>query len=155
MPLLVHGFAHISGFLASWTKKDRGFKDNPWLITADVSLQSSLGRAFGIIWLMSMIAFVGAGAGVILKQSWWPEAALSGSVLSLIVILPWWKTVVSGAKIGAIFDLLVIGLVLSPWKEQLIDIVSKGLNQEFAGYQPASQNPHPHSRFTDHLIWPV
>ena len=88
LPLLVHGLAHICGFLASWTKKDQGFKDEPWLLSRDVTLHSQLGRAFGLLWLMSMVAFIGAGFGIILKQFWWPQAVLFGSVLSLIVILP-------------------------------------------------------------------
>jgi cytochrome c biogenesis protein CcdA len=127
IPLLVHGAAHFSGFLASWTKKDQGFKDNPWILSNDVTMKTPLGRAFGIIWLLTMIAFFFAGVAVIMTESWWLEAALAGSVFSLIVIIPWWKTVVYGAKIGTIFDLIIIGFVLSPWSEKIMEIISQGM----------------------------
>ncbi len=127
MPLLVHGAAHFSGYMAAWTKKNQGFNDNPWLFSKDITIRTPVGRAFGIIWLLSMIAFFSAGSAIIMTHFWWKEAALSGSVLSLIVIIPWWKTVVFGARIGAIFDLLIIGFMLSPWCEQVMEIVFKGM----------------------------
>jgi len=127
MPLLIHGAAHISGYLASWTKRDQGFNDNPWLFSKDITIKTPLGRSFGILWLLSMIAFISSGVAIVLAQFWWVQAVLAGSVLSLIAIVPWWKTVSYAAKIGAIFDLLLIGFILCPWCQQIMDVVFKGM----------------------------
>lgn len=47
-----------------------------------------------------------------------------GSVISLILIVPWRNTGVPGAKAGAAFDLLILVLlVISPLKDRIIELV--------------------------------
>jgi hypothetical protein len=45
------------------------------------------------------------------------------AVVSLIVIVPWWNTVVAGAKAGAAFDGLVLIALSLPWRESVIAAV--------------------------------
>jgi hypothetical protein len=45
--------------------------------------------------------------------------ALTGASASLLAIVPWWNTVVSGAKAGALFDLVIL-VVLLVGKDQLL-----------------------------------
>jgi hypothetical protein len=40
--------------------------------------------------------------------------------MSLLAIIPWWNTVVPGAKVGALFDLITVIALLPPWREQLM-----------------------------------
>ena len=122
-PLLIHGLAHIGGFLASWTSNQAGFSDRPWILSSRGTLDSAVGRVFGILWLVAMVAFVIAGLGLLFSQPWWPSVAVPAAVLSLVVILPWWNTVPPGAKVGAAFDLLVLLVLLSPLKQWLLDLV--------------------------------
>lgn len=117
--LIAHGLGHISGFLAAWTRADVGFKDGPWLFSPGVKVKSGIGRLFGLIWLLAMIALSGSGVGLILRQAWWPTLALAGSILSLVSIIPWWNVVVPGAKLGAAFDLLLIIVLATPMKNIL------------------------------------
>lgn len=100
VPLFLHGMAHISGFLASWTRGDFGYSPRPWLISSGVHLNSGVGRVFGLPWL-----------------------AVTAASLSLIVIIPWWNTVPAGARFGAIFDLLVLAILLSPFQTKLFDVI--------------------------------
>ncbi len=123
VPLLAHGLAHLSGFFASWTSSDNGYNTQPWLFSSTVHLQSTLGRAFGLLWLVAMFGLAGSALGILFRQAWWPYAAVASSAISLCVIVPWWNTVPLGAKFGAVFDLLVIGIMLSPAKEGLLEIV--------------------------------
>lgn len=122
-PLIVHGLAHLGGVVASWTLNLSGFSERPWLLSSGVTLQSSLGRVFGLLWLVAMVGFVGTGLGLVFKQQWWPALAIPAAIVSLVVIVPWWKTVPPGAWVGAAFDLLVIFLLLLPLKEQILDLV--------------------------------
>jgi hypothetical protein len=124
LPLLIHGVAHISGFRASWTAHDSGFKDRPWILSAGGTLQSPIGRVFGILWLVASAAFLVAGLGLLFSQLWWPTVAVPAAILSLVVILPWWNAVPLGSKIGAAFDVLVLVVLFSPLRDSLLTAVA-------------------------------
>ncbi len=117
VPLIGHGLAHVSGFFASWTNNDAGFGRRPWIFSSGVGLQSLVGRLFGLLWLAAAAVLVAAGVGLAVEAAWWQTLAVVGALLSLVVILPWWNTVPSGAKIGAAFDLLILILLLTPLKD--------------------------------------
>lgn len=122
-PLILHGIAHISGFISSWTSNLAGFVERPWILSSTVTLRDPLGRAFGLLWLVALISLVGAGVGLISGQDWWPSLTVIGAILSLVVILPWWNTVPPGAKVGAAFNLLVIILLLLPVKSRILELI--------------------------------
>ncbi len=119
LPFLVHGAAHVSGFLASWTVLEVGFSGSAWILSPNVSYRSVIGRGFGVLWLAAALGHLAAGLGLILGQDWWVSAALGGSLVSLMVIVPWWNTVPPGARLGAAFDLLVILVLLTPARDLL------------------------------------
>jgi hypothetical protein len=122
-PLIGHGLAHLSGAIASWASNLEGFSDRPWILSSGVTLQSAIGRAFGLLWLAALVGFVGTGLGLVFRQEWWPALAIPAAVISLAAIIPWWKTVPPGAWVGAAFDLLVIIILLLPLKDRILDIV--------------------------------
>jgi hypothetical protein len=122
-PLIVHGSAHISGFIASWTKNLAEYSENPWIFSSDITFQSPVGRAFGLLWLIAAIGFIASGLGLVFGQSWWPILAIAASVISLVVIVPWWNSVPPGAKVGAVFDVLVILAMLLPLKDKILDLI--------------------------------
>ena len=118
---VLHGLAHLSGFFASWTTNTSGFTDRPWILSGNVTLNSGLGRVFGLLWLVVTLCSVGAGIGLALQQPWWPVLAIAQAAVSLIVIVPWWNTVVPGSKVGAAFDVIVMVALFLPWREGLIE----------------------------------
>lgn len=121
--LIAHGLANIAGLVAAWTNNASGFTGQPWLLSNGVTLQSGLGRAFGLVWLISTVALVGAEVGLVLHQDWWRAPALAGSIVSAAAIFPWWNAVPPGARFGGLFDLLVIVVLLSPLGDQLAQAV--------------------------------
>jgi hypothetical protein len=116
---ILHGFAHLSGFMASWTKNSSGFSGRPWVLSTGVTLHSGVGHIFGLLWLVAAICSISAGIGLALAQPWWPVLATAQALVSLIVIVPWWNTVARGAKVGAVFDVIVLIALLPPWREQI------------------------------------
>lgn len=118
--LALHGLVYISGFAAGLFGLPVDFNDKPWLFAKNVTLKSPAGRAFGLLWLLAALALVGAGVGLFNGAGWWPGLAIAGAVLSLVAILPWWNTVVPGAKVGAVFDILILLALLLPWSGQVI-----------------------------------
>jgi hypothetical protein len=95
--LLAHGVGHILGFLESWTALSTSFSNQPWLLSDGVTIDSPVGRAFGLLWLVVMLAFLGAAFGLLGHQGWWRSLAVVAAFISLVAILPWWNTVTSGA----------------------------------------------------------
>lgn len=124
IPLIVHGLAHISGFLASWTSLDAGYANRSWLFSANVTLDSPAGRIFGLLWLVAAIGLAGSGVGLLLRQEWWPAVAVLAAAISLVVIVPWGRTVPPGARVGAVFDALVILVLQTPLRDRLLELVS-------------------------------
>ena len=118
--LIMHGLAHMSGAMAAFTARDVGFSDKPWLFSTGVTLRSPIGKLFGLVWLAAAIALVCSGLSLLFHWGGWPALPIVASILSLIAIVPWWNTVVPGAKAGAAFDgLMLMGLV-APWSEQVM-----------------------------------
>ena len=62
-PLIMHGLAHLGGFLASWLADRAGFEDRPWLLSQQVRLQTTVGRVLSPFWLMAVIGLASAGLG--------------------------------------------------------------------------------------------
>ena len=124
VPLIVHGIAHIGGFLGLWTSAEGGFAASPWFLPTKLGAKGVAGRVFGLLWLLVMAGFVAAGLGLIVGQAWWTTAAILTAVLSFLLIAGCWTTVPVGAKIGAAFDLLVLALLLLPTKQWILDFVS-------------------------------
>jgi hypothetical protein len=111
-PLIVHGLAHLSGCAACWTSRGLGFADRPWVFSHQGSLHTPVGRAFGLLWLSSAVLLVGSGLALLAGSGAWPPLALAGACVSLAAIVPWWRTVPPGARVGVVFDLLIVYAVL-------------------------------------------
>ena len=115
VPLVFHGLANLAGLFAPWTGgAGQDFSGRPWIFSSGVTLPSPVGRAWSLLWLVSTIFLVGAGIGVIAHQQWWRALAIAGCAVSLVSIVPWWNTVPPGARFGAIFDVIVIAVLVSP-----------------------------------------
>lgn len=119
--IIAHGIGHVMGFLAAWTDVPMGFTDSPWVLSQDVSVQGPVGRAFGLLWLVALIGFAGAGLGLLAGQDWWRWLAVAASVVSIVVILPWWNTVNPSARTWALLvDLIVLVALVPGWGEQVV-----------------------------------
>lgn len=118
--LLLHGVGHIMGFLAAWTTIPVGFTSSSWMLSNNVTVQSAVGRAFGILWLVALVAFLGATFGLVTHQAWWRTMAVAAAFISLVAIVPWWNTVTPGSRMGAfVVDLVLIVGLLPAWGEQI------------------------------------
>jgi uncharacterized membrane protein YfcA len=99
--LIAHGFGHAMSFSAAWTSVKMGVSDAPWILPGDSTMDSAVGHAFGLLWLVATIATVAAALGLLFRQDWWAAAAASAAVISLVAAVPWWCGSVLGALIGS------------------------------------------------------
>lgn len=119
--LLGHGIGHLMGFMESWTSINVGFTDKPSILGGNYMMDSTLGKAFGIVWLVAMVLFIGSGFGVLTDHTWWRMLAIAGSLISLVGIVPWWNTVVVGVKMGALLDVAILLVLLLSQGDAITD----------------------------------
>lgn len=122
--VLAHGVGHIMGFMAAWTNVPMGFSDRSSLLSDTLTLDSAVGRVFGVLWMVAMVGFLVSVYGVLAHQDWWRTLMIAAAVLSLVVILPWWNTVTPGPRFGAtLVNLVIIAALLPPWGEQIAHVI--------------------------------
>jgi len=120
--LLGHGVGHLVGVLPAWASIGMGgVKDRPWILPGGHLMDSAVGKLWGVVWLAAMILFMISSAGVLLDKWWWRQWAVVGSVVSIVAIVPWWNSVVAGAKAGVALDVAIILVLLLPWGEKITD----------------------------------
>jgi hypothetical protein len=122
--LITHGLAHISGVLGMWTSGSQAFRDEAWTLSRGIAARSTVGKAFGILWMAALVGMVAAGLGLVFGQPWWPAVALVAAIVSLAAIVPWVKVVPSGAWAGAVFDIVILVALIPPWSEQIVAALS-------------------------------
>ena len=55
------------------------------MLTGGLHLREAATRALGIVWLLLGVAFVGLGTLLFMNVAWWPFAAASLALLSLVM----------------------------------------------------------------------
>jgi len=118
--LIGHGLANMAGVMAPFTKSAQGFSDRPWIFSKGITLRTTVGRLWSLVWLLSTIGLVAGGIGLLTGQAWWRTAALAGALASLLAIAPWWRTVPPGARAAAVIDMILYGFLLSPLSSQIV-----------------------------------
>jgi hypothetical protein len=119
--LIAHGIGHSMGLLAAWTTIPSGLTGRPWVLGESIAIDSAVGRAFSLLWLVAMIGTVGAGLGLLFGQEWWRPLAVAAGVISLIAIVPWINTMPLGSAIGAVaVDVILLVCLLTPLGDPLI-----------------------------------
>ena len=109
--LIVHGFAHLAGFLIPWritTLRDMPYKTTILAKSVDVG---DLGiQIVGILWLVGALAFTVSAIGLLAQASWWlPVTAVVTAFSFFLCIVEWPE-----ARIGAFVNVgIAICLVIS------------------------------------------
>jgi hypothetical protein len=120
--LIAHGLGHSMGFLASWTTIPSGLTSGHWLLSSDITMDSAVGRVFGLVWLLALASTTAAGVGLLLRQEWWQPVAVVAAILSLIAIVPWASVMPTFSAIGAVtIDIITLVALLTPWGEQFVE----------------------------------
>jgi hypothetical protein len=119
--LLGHGLGHTTGIAGSWSTVETGFSEKPWVLGGDVRLRSPVGKLFGLVFLLTTVLFVISSVYAFTGSDQWRTFALAGSVASIACVVPWWNTVIFGAKLGVLLDFAIILVLLIPGGEGFID----------------------------------
>lgn len=102
--LVAHGLIHAIGFSTAWE-----LADAPGLSgRTTIQLPEPAQRAFGLLWLVALVGFVGAGLGLLFEQSWWLSLTVVAAAISAIPVVVWWRD----AWIGLVVDVAAVAVVV-------------------------------------------
>lgn len=119
--ILGHGLGHTTGLAAAWSSMPTGFSERPWVFGGDVRLSSPVGKAFGLVFLLATILFVISAGAAFAGSEMWRTFAVAGSVASIACMVPWWNTVLFGARLGVLLDVAILLVLLVPGGEGFVD----------------------------------
>src|SRR4029079_17731062 len=108
--LLLHGIAHLVGFLSPWgllPAPAPGAAAAPptnELFAGRVTLGEGASRELGLLWLLAAFAFAIVAKGVWLKAQWTVPSLITVTLISLVLTLVWWRA----ARIGAFVDFAIL-----------------------------------------------
>ncbi len=138
--LLVHGIIHLMGFLKAFG-----------LARLD-DLDLSISRAAGMGWLVAAILFFTAMVLFLLSNEAWPFVALSGAVVSAVLIIISWQA----AKYGMLPNALIL-IVAAIWFGMLrISLENSDELQHLFSTQQYENTQEPQeTSFSDDLPKPV
>ena len=111
--LLLHGLAHLVGFLNPFGLVPRRLPDQPppprpdLLFNGRVVLHDTVARALGFAWLALAVAFVLVAMGVAAEAPWWPAGLAVTVVASLLLSAAWWPA----SRIGFWIDVILLALL--------------------------------------------
>jgi hypothetical protein len=112
-----HGLVHVIGPIQIWGIADiQGMSGIPAL-----AVDGTTTRILALMWFGAMIVLLVAGLGALTGRPWWPRWALSGAILSQLVIAMWW----GDAATGTIPNILIAAAAI--W----VDRVDPLLDSEF------------------------
>src|SRR5262245_28052380 len=108
--LVVHGAAHLVGFVIPWRLTTPAIVPEPSAAPGDIEDVGSIGaRALGALWLLMALTFFGLAAGVLLHiqgSEQWTLAAVAGSML--LCVLDW-----PDARYGILANVAVMLLLVA------------------------------------------
>jgi hypothetical protein len=107
--LVLHGIAHLPGFLVPW--RLAAPSEMPYTTTV-LDGSADLGnvgiRIVSILWLLTAVAFVVAGAATFLQDAAWRTIAITATLASLALTVLGWPQ----SQIGLALNLLLLAYLI-------------------------------------------
>jgi hypothetical protein len=119
--LAMHGLGHLIWFLGAWTSVIKGIGEERWSLPGDVTIQSPIGRVWGLVALAALLAFLGAGAALFSGSAAWRTWTYLGIVLSFVAVAPWRRQSPGSTWLFAILaDIVLLFLLALPLSVEML-----------------------------------
>jgi hypothetical protein len=103
--LLLHGFAHLVGFVGTWRLSSTvPYKST--VLEGRWDLGDSGARVYGLLWLVTALVFAVAAVGGFTRASWWGALTLAVALFSSVLCILSWPE----AKIGLFVNVALIAV---------------------------------------------
>ena len=107
--MLLHGVAHVPGFVGSWRLATlEGVPYRTTVLGGRLDIGDAGMRVLGAAWLLLALGFGLAGALALANRPWWPAAATTAALASLLLCL----MQLPEARIGAVVDVLLLAALV-------------------------------------------
>ena len=106
--LVLHGIAHLPGFLVPWRLSAPAEMRYTSVLGGSADLGRVGIRIVGILWLLTAVAFVVAGAATFLEDAAWRTIAITATLASLAITLLGWPQ----SQIGLALNLLLLAYLI-------------------------------------------
>ena len=111
--LFAHGVGHVLFLANSWGYWRGNEEGRSWLVSGVLGAGRVVEGVFGLLWLVPLVGFVAVTWGYFTHQGWWPQVMVASAAISLVMIVLWWGSLVTGSAFFAlVFDIVVIVVVL-------------------------------------------
>lgn len=107
---LLHGIAHLVGFLVPWGLVESDEPPLTSLVNGTIAVSSATLRMLALLWIPLAAAFAGAAVGLLLGAGWWYATAMFASSASLLFSAIHWPLARVGVHLNA---LILLYLILS------------------------------------------
>ena len=105
--LLLHGIAHLVGFIGTW-RLSSTVPYKTTVLNGRFDLGDTGARVFGILWLLTALAFAATAVGAFTRASWWVPLTPAVAFFSgMLCVLAWPE-----AKVGLIVNVALVLLSL-------------------------------------------
>ena len=113
MLMIVHGVAHLPGFVNEWRLADlKGLPYRTTILGGRVDLGDAGIRVVGLLWLAAAVAFLVTGAAAAWNVSWWMRAGAGVAVGSLLLSL----AELPEARVGVAVNALILAGLAVTWR---------------------------------------
>jgi hypothetical protein len=112
-----HGIGHMLGWIPAWgIASFEGLSSRSWLLSGAVG-DGAARLAAVALFLVPMVGFVAAAAGLLTGQPWWRQAAVVSAVVSLAATALFPQAFSTSSTGGSVAVNLVIlaGLLIAGW----------------------------------------
>jgi hypothetical protein len=116
-----HGIGHLTGPLFSNGVKIGGMSDGPWVLSRTQMMAGKVGKAWSAFWIAALVLFVVSSVGAFMGESWWRDWAVIGAVVSIVAMVPWWNSILIGAKAGVLLNIAILLVVPFGWGQGIVD----------------------------------
>lgn len=116
-----HGIGHITGPLFSYGVKIGGMADKPWILSVKQTMTGRVAKAWSVLWIAALILFVVSSTGAFMGDTWWREWSVIGAAVSMIAMVPWWRSILIGAKAGVLLDVAMLLILPFDWGQRVVD----------------------------------
>lgn len=119
--LTLHGLAHLVGFLVPWRLMATDTPSRTTLLAGRVNVGTGGIRAVGLLWLVALLPFLAAAAGVVLETPWWPTLLWWGALISLVLSVAAWPD----SRLGVVINLAILAWLVTAHNQGWVSSFSR------------------------------
>lgn len=114
IPLVLHGMAHLVGFLGAFQLSAKAPYPRT-VFAGTVPIGDAAIKTLGVLWLAAAVSFVFAAAVVAARNPWWSTVTAAAACFSLLLCIVGWPDARVGVFVNVAILMLLLGARWTYW----------------------------------------